>query len=97
MANSVSKFIDPADLYTGGYTSNMIEANKVAHRSNATRGVVQVQITSGTVSLEMRLTVDAPWIEVANYAADTIEEVVIAKFMRVIVSADAVVWLGETK
>jgi len=98
MANSIKLFIDPADLYTGGYTSNMIEANSVNHRSNATRGVVQADVEpAGSVSLQMRLTVESRWVEVAVYTEDTIEEVVMAKFTRVVVTGDARVWLGETK
>ena len=101
MANAVTKFIDPAGNYTGGYTSNMIEANQAAHRSNATRGVIQADVeANSSVSLQMRLTVSSRWIEVAVYTEDTIEEVVMAKFTRVVVSGAtgaATVWLGETK
>jgi len=98
MANAVQLFVDPAGTYTGGYTSNMVESNFKNHRSNATRGVVQANVEAGaSVSLQMRLTVAARWIEVAVYTGDTIEEVVMAKFMRVVVAGDAKVWLGETK
>jgi len=98
MANVATLFVDPAGNYTGGYTSHMIESNFKNHRSNATRGVVQADVEpGGSVSLQMRLTVDARWIEVAIYTGDTIEEVVMAKFTRVVVTGDARVWLGETK
>ena len=101
MANAITKFVDPGGTYTGGYTSNMIESTPINHRSNATRGVIQVEVGALTsVSLQMRLTVDAPWVEVAVYTQDTIEEVVMAMFTRIVVSGAtgaATAWLGETK
>ena len=98
MANVSSLFVDPAGNYTGGYTSNMLEANAVRQRSNATRGVIQADVeVGGSVSLQMRLTQSSRWIEIAIYTADTIEEVVVANFMRVVVTGDARVWLGQTQ
>ena len=98
MANVATLFKDPAGTYTGGYTSEMLESTNQNHRSNATRGVVQANVeVAGSVSLQMRLTDAARWIEVAVYTEDTIEEVVLANFMRVVVTGDAQVWLGETR
>ena len=94
MANFARKFYSPIG-YTGGYTSDVIKGTEY-DTSNEPRGVVQVDITSGTVSLQMRLTDEAPWFEVKNYSADTVEEVVLAPQMRVVASADAEVWIAET-
>jgi len=97
MANAVKLFVDPAGTYTGGYTSHMVESTFAAHSSNITRGVIQANVeTGGRVSLQMRLTLDARWVEIAVYHQDIIEEVVTANFMQVVVTGDAKVWLGET-
>jgi hypothetical protein len=97
MANAATLFVDPAGNYTGGYTSHQLQSVFAAHSSNQTRGVIQVQITSGTVILQMRVSLDAPWLPVRTYSVDTIEEIVVANFMRIVASADAKAWLGETK
>jgi len=93
MANYSSKFYSPS--YTGGYTSLVIEGNK-NDNSNVPRGVIQVSITSGTVNLEMRLDDGAPWFVAKTYSANALEEIVLAPQMRVIATADAECWLGET-
>ena len=93
MANYATKFYSAS--YTGGYTSTVIEGNR-NDNSNQPRGVIQVDITAGTVELQMRLTEDAPWFSVKTYDADTVEEVVIAPQMRVVVSDTAECWLAET-
>ena len=98
MAIVATLFVDPAGTYTGGYTSNMVEPTFENHSSNATRGVIQANVEAGgSISLQMRLTLEARWIEVAVYAEDTIAEVVTATFMRVVVTGAAKVWLGETR
>lgn len=94
MANYVTKFYS-ATGYTGGYTSSVIQGN-LNDNSNEPRGVIQVDITSGTVDLQMRLAEDAPWFTAKTYSADTVEEFVIAPYMRVVASADAEVWMAET-
>ncbi len=96
MANVVEQFIDPAGLYTGGYTSHMLQSTDKKLMCFITRGVIQVQLTSGTVQLQMRLSTDAPWFTVRTYDTDMIEEIVISNFLQVVVSDAAVVWLGET-
>lgn len=95
MANTTKKFIDPDGTYVGGYTSQVLEPVFANHKSNQTRGVVQIDVSSGSVDLQMRLSEEASWITVKNYTANAIEEVVLANYMRVVVSADATCWLGE--
>ena len=96
MSNVVKQFIDPAGTYTGGYTSDQLQVVDHKVMASSTRAVIQVEITSGTVNLEMRLSTDAPWLNVRIYDASIMEEVVIGNFLRVIATADARVWLGET-
>ena len=93
MANYATKFYSAS--YVGGYTSSVVKGN-LNHNSNQPRGVIQVDITSGTVDLQMRLTDEAPWFTIKTYTTDTVEEVVLAPQMRVVASADAEVWLAET-
>jgi archaeosine-15-forming tRNA-guanine transglycosylase len=93
MANYATKFYSPS--YTGGYTSAVVNGNS-NDNSNEAHGVVQVDITSGTVDLQMRLSDDAPWFTVKTYSASVVEEVVLAPQMRVVVTADAECWLAET-
>jgi archaeosine-15-forming tRNA-guanine transglycosylase len=93
MANYATKFYSAS--YTGGYTSNVVKGN-LNDNSNQPRGVIQIDITTGTVDLQMRLTDEAPWFSVKTYDADTVEEIVIAPQMRVVVSDTAECWLAET-
>ena len=93
MANYATRFYAPA--YTGGYTSSTIKGN-ANDNSNQSRGVIQVVITSGTVLLQMRLDTAAAWFTAKTYTASTVEEVVLAPYMQVVVSADAECWLAET-
>ena len=95
MPNTVNKFIDPDGNYTGGYTSKILKPTASSHRSIQTRCVIQVNVPSGTPSLQMRLTPDAPWFVVKTYSASTVEEMVLANDMRIVVTDDAEAWLGE--
>lgn len=98
MSNVVTVFEDPAGNYTGGYTSLVVTPVFAASTSNNTRGVFQVDVeVAGPVSLQMRISEDANWVEVAEYTQDTVEEIVLANFMRVVVTGDAKAWLGETR
>ena len=98
MSNSVKLFIDPAGDYTGGYTSETLLPTPSRHSSNQTRGVVQANVeAAASVSLQMRVSEDARWVEITVYTEDTIEEVVVSNFMRIVVTGDAKVWLGEVK
>ena len=95
MANYARKFATADDSYTGGYTSLVVRGNE-QRMSNQPRGVIQVDITTGTVDLQMRLDDTAPWFTVKTYSADTVEEVVIAPYMRVVATDTAEVWIAET-
>ena len=95
MANTAMKFSTNDGSYSGGYTSNVVRGN-FNNNSNQTRGVIQVDITTGTVDLQMRLTNDAPWFTVKTYSADTVEEVVLAPYMRVVATDTAECWVAET-
>ena len=97
MAGNVRQFIDPAALYTGGYTSEILEAPDVGNQAFQTRGVIQIEITSGTVELEMRLDPSAPWLSVATYTAHMLEEFVMAKFVRVVATGSARAWMGVSR
>lgn len=98
MANIATLFVDPAGDYTGGYTSDTVQPVFAASTSNITRGVFQVDVeVAGPVSLQMRVSEDADWVEVGVYTTNSIEEVVLGNFMRVVVTGDAKAWLGETK
>jgi len=87
------KFV--ADDITGSYTSDVIKGN-FNNNSNQTRGVIQVSFTSGTVDLQMRLSVDAPFYTVKQYTASVVEEVVLANEMRIVVAGVAEAWISET-
>jgi hypothetical protein len=93
MANYATKFYSAS--YTGGYTSTVVEGNR-NDNSNQPRGVIQVDITSGTVDLQMRCAEEAPWLTVKTYDASTVEEVVLAPQMQVIASDTAECWIAET-
>ncbi len=95
MPNTHHKFVDPDGTYVGGYTSKTLTPTPASHRSVQTRAIIQVDVTSGTVNLEMRIAPESSWILVKTYAASTIEEVVLANNMRVVASDAADCWLGE--
>ena len=88
------KFIDGTDGLYDGYTSDVIMPDT---SGNNQRGVVQVDITTGTLDLQARVASDAPWVTLKTYAADALEEVVLAPYFRVVASDAAVAWLVETK
>lgn len=97
MANFSRKFESPDDSYTGGYTSKVLQP---AHRDLAvdmTRGIIQVHIVSGSVELQARLHKDAPWHVLKTWTEDSIEELVLANQLRVVVSDEAHCWLGEVR
>ena len=95
MANYAAKFIDPSGDYTGGYTSETLEGNSLDN-SVIGRGLIQISITSGTVTLQGKLTTAAPWVTIKVYNASTLEEIVISPFFRVIASGDAECFYAET-
>lgn len=98
MSNVIKLFVDPAGDYTGGYTSNTLSPTPARHSANVTRGVIQANVeAAATVSLQMRVSEEARWVEITTYAEDTMEEVVLGNFMRVVVTGDAKIWIGETE
>lgn len=89
------KFIDPNGTYTGGYTSDIIMPNT----SKNQRGVVQIDMTVGTADLQGRADSAAPFVSMKTYSAAALDEVVLAPYMRVVVSTDgdAVCYISETR
>lgn len=88
------QFVDPSGTYTGGYTSDAILPNT----SRGQRGVVQVVLTTGTVTLQGKVAEAAPFLNIKTYSTSTLDEVVMAPYMRVVASedSDGAAWLSET-
>jgi hypothetical protein len=99
MADTPTKFIfrDPADLYTGGYTSQ-IRHPDTARGSNQ-RGIIQVVITDGSAEFQGKVNQNAPWITVKTYTTDAIEEAVLMPHMRIVATGTTTckVYLSESK
>ena len=87
------KFIDPAGLYTGPYTSEVYQPNT---SGNNQKGVFQCDITTGTVALEGKADSAAPWATVTTYSASTIAEVVLTPYMRVTASLASSSYVDDT-
>ena len=97
MANVVEQFIDPADGYDN-YTSNIIWPAASKFLSKQTHGIFQLDWTTGSVTLEGRVSPDAPWMVVITaMTADTIQEVLLYNEMRLVSTLIATAWLGQTK
>lgn len=90
-----NKFLDPAGLYAGGYTSDIKNPNTA--RGSNQRGIIQIVVTAGDVQFQGKVQADAPWVTVKTYATNTIEEAVLMPLMRVVVADEAVVYLTEAK
>lgn len=88
------KFIDPLGTYTGGYTSEVI----MPRTNRNQRGVVQVQLSTGTVEVQGRADDTAPFVTFKTYSSSGLDEVVLAPYMRVIASSDGdgLAWLSGT-
>lgn len=97
MANFTRKFVSPDDTYTGGYVSKVLEPQHQDQEVQVTRGVIQVQIVSGELTLQARLHRDAPWFPLKTWTESAMEEVVLANQLRVVVSDEAHAWLGEVR
>lgn len=89
-----AQFVDPSGTYTGGYTSDAILPNT----SRGQRGVVQVVLSTGTVMLQGKVAEAAPFLNIKEYTASTLDEVVMTPYMRVVVSddSDGLAWMSET-
>lgn len=88
------QFKDPSGVYSGGYTSDII----MPRTNRNQRGVVQVNLTSGTVDLQGRADSSAPFVSMKTYTTSGLDEVVLAPYMRIFVSSDSdgVGYLAET-
>ena len=88
------QFKDPAGTYSGGYTSEIVMPNTNKNQ----RGVVQVNLTSGSVDLQGRADSLAPFVSMKTYTTSGLDEVVLAPYMRVFVSADSdgVAYISDT-
>lgn len=97
MANNkiVTKFTDPADAYLA-YTSNVVFPNEGAagfHQSC----LIQVEVTSGDISIQGRVSDDAAWVTLKTYTESGMDYLHNAPEMRIISSAQAKAWLAETR
>lgn len=95
MANTSRKFKSTTGSYSGGYTSYILEPTHKDLSVHMTRGIIQIHVISGNVSLEVRLHREAPWFVLKEWTVDAIEELVLANQLRVVVSDEAHCWLGE--
>jgi hypothetical protein len=96
MANKVTKLTDPTGVYSGGYTSTTYKCSTANNsNNNSQRGVIQVELESGEVALQVRLTADAPWFTARVYTSSIVEEMVLTGEVRVIATNKAHVWIAE--
>ena len=97
MANFSRKFKSLSGDYTGGYVSEILEPETKESDIHITRGIIQVDVLAGSVTLEARLHTNAPWFPLKTWTAPAMEEVVLANQLRVVVSDAAHCWLGEVR
>ncbi|ANJ20698.1 hypothetical protein RDp07_gp38 [Roseobacter phage RD-1410Ws-07] len=97
MANFTRKFESPSGDYNNGYISKVLEPQHKDQEVHVTRGIIQVDVLSGEVSLEGRLHRDAPWVPLKTWTQPAMEEVVLANQLRIVVSESAHAWLGEVR
>ncbi|UAT28889.1 hypothetical protein PP753_gp69 [Dinoroseobacter phage vB_DshP-R7L] len=97
MANFSRKFESISGSYSGGYTSKSLSPLHYDTDNQITRGVIQIHIVSGSVTVQARLAQDAPWLDLKTYTSSDMEEVVLANQLRVVVSDEAHCWLGEVR
>lgn len=97
MANFSRKFQSLSGVYTGGYTSIILEPQHQDAEVHITRGVIQIYLISGEVRLQARVHPDAPWLTLKVWTASAMEEVVLANQLRVVVTDEAHCWLGEVR
>jgi hypothetical protein len=81
------QFKDPAGVYNA-YTSDPINPNNSGAN---TRGVFQVEVTDGTLSLQG--SVGGPFMEIQSFSESGIYEVVLANAMRVVATGNAKAWV----
>lgn len=83
------QFKDPAGSYNA-YTSDPLTPNKSGAN---TRGVFQVEITDGNVSLQG--TVGGPYMLLQEFTTSGIYEVVLADQMRIVATGNAKAWVAN--
>ena len=81
-------------VYTGGYTSEDIRPNTSGPNG---RGIIQVEITTGTLIIQGKADEQAPWFNIKTYATTMMEEIVLVPYFRVVASDSARAWLEETR
>lgn len=81
------QFRDASGNYNN-YTSEPIHINK---SGSNTRGVFQVEITDGTVSLQGNI--GGPYIELQSFSSSGIYEVVLADALRIVATGNAKAWV----
>ena len=81
------QFKDPAGAYNA-YTSDVINPNNSGAN---TRGVFQVEITDGAVSLQG--SVGGPFMEISEFTESGIYEVVLANALRIVTTGNAKAWV----
>ena len=81
------QFKDPAGTYNA-YTSDVINPN---NSGGNTRGVFQVEITDGNVTLQG--SVGGPFLDLQTFSASGIYEVVLANAMRIVATGNAKAWV----
>ena len=81
------QFKDPAGTYNN-YTSETINPNNSGAN---TRGVFQVEITDGNVTLQG--SVGGPFMDLGTFSSSGLYEVVMANAMRIVSTGNAKAWV----
>lgn len=97
MANFSRKFLSLTGEYTGGYTSQILEPEPFQHAVQEPRGVIQIHIVSGSVTLQARLAAEAPWFDLRSWTVSAMEELVLPNQLRIVATGEAHCWLGEVR
>jgi hypothetical protein len=97
MANNkiITKFADPTEAYMA-YTSELVFPNEGAAGFHQTC-LVQVELDSGTLTIQGRVSDEAPWVTLKTYTASGMDYLHNAPEMRVQSSGQAKAWLAETR
>jgi len=97
MANNkiVTLFPDVAETYLA-YTSQIVYPNEGAAGFHL-NALIQVELDSGSVTIQGRVNDDAPWVTLKAYTAGGMDYLHVAPEMQVISNGQAKVWLAETR
>lgn len=91
----VTKFKDPAEAYMA-YTSDVVFPNEGAagfHQSC----LIQVEITSGDIAVQGRVSDDAAWVTLKTYTESGMDYLFNAPEMQIVSTGQATAWLAETR